>query len=82
MDKVGNVGIFALPKFENKLHTVISHICFISMYHDQFQFVVKLFRFVIKSILFSLEAIQKCQRCQLCVLRENSNDKVLIRVLA
>ena len=43
------------------MHRVITHIYFISMHHDQFQFVLKLFQLVTKSIWFSLKAIQKCQ---------------------
>ena len=37
--KVGNVGIFVLLKFENKLDTVISHMNFNSIHHNKFKFV-------------------------------------------
>ena len=75
LHKVGNVDIFVLPKFENKLHTVISDIYFILMYLDQFHFTVKLFQLITIYILFSLETAQKCQHC---VLRENSNDAGIV----
>ena len=61
MHIVGNIVIFDLAKFENKSRAVISHIYFISMYHDQFQFVLQLFQLVIISNLFPLETTQKCQ---------------------
>ena len=53
MHKVGNVGIFVLSKFKNKLNIFFSHIDFISQYHDRFQFVLKLLRLVTRSVLFS-----------------------------
>ena len=41
MHEVGNDGIFVLPEFENKLHTVKGHIHFVTMCHDPFEFVLK-----------------------------------------
>ena len=32
------------------------------------------------SNLFPLEVVQKCQHCQLCVLRENSNVAVFVQI--
>ena len=60
IDKVGNVDIFVLLTLKNKLDTVIGHINFHSVYHDQFQFAFKLIQFVTVSILLSLETTQKC----------------------
>ena len=70
--KVINVGNFVLLKLENNLETIIvGHINFNSVYHDQFQFVLKLIQLEV-SIIFSLEATQKCQHYQVCVISENS----------
>ena len=80
MHKVGNVGIIVLPKFKHKLDIVFSHIDVISLHSDGFQFVLKLFHLVTRSVLFSLEAAQKSQCCQLCVLRENSSSMFLFRM--
>ena len=43
-----------------------------------------LIRFLTVSNLFTLEVVQKCQRCQLCVLREksivqNKSQKALLK---
>ena len=75
MHKVGNVGIFVLLKFRNMLYREINQIYFNfnSKYHDKCIFVVKLISLANTSNLFPLEVVQKCQHCQLCVLRENSN---------
>ena len=50
--EIGKVGISVLSNFENKLCTVICHIFFTSMYHDQFQFELKLLQMVTGSIFF------------------------------
>ena len=52
----------------------INHINFNSTHHDKFRFVLNLILLLSISILFSLEAIQKCQCCQLCVKSENSYE--------
>ena len=39
------------------------------------KFTLKFIRLLTVSNLFTLEDIQKCQRCQLCVVRENSHMK-------
>ena len=51
---------------------VISYLNFNLKYHDKYTFVVKLISLANTCNLFSLEVVQKCQHCQLCVLRENS----------
>ena len=60
--KVGNVGIFVLLKYENKLDVVIRHI----------KFTLKIIQLTTLPNLFPLEVVQKCQHNQLWVLRENS----------
>ena len=66
--KVGNFGIFILLKFENKMDREISHFDFNSEYHDKCKSALKLIKILTVSNLFSLEVVQKCQHCQLCVL--------------
>ena len=56
--KVGNVGIFALLIFENKLDVVISHINFNSEYHDKYEFALEMIQLVTISNLFPLEVVQ------------------------
>ena len=41
LHKVGNIGIFVLSKFENKLDVLISNINFISKHNDKFKFTLK-----------------------------------------
>ena len=77
IDKVGNVDNFVLLALKNKLDTIISHINFHSVFNDQFQFEFKLIELVTVSILFSLEATQKCQYCQLCVIRKKPDRNML-----
>ena len=50
----------------------IHHINYNSKHHGKCKFAFKLIRFLTVSNLFTLEVVQKCQRCQLCVLWENS----------
>ena len=49
----------------------IHHINKNSKHHDKCKFPLKLIRFLTVSNLFTFEVVQKCQCCQLCVLREN-----------
>ena len=42
--KVGNVLIFVLLKYENKLNVVFSHITFISKHHGKRKFAINSFR--------------------------------------
>ena len=42
-------------------------------HHGKYKFAFKLIRFLTVSNLFTIEVVRKCQRCQLCVLWENSN---------
>ena len=55
---------------------VISYLNFNSKNYDKCRFVVELISLVNTSYLFSLEVVQKCQHCQLCVLWENSNVRL------
>ena len=50
----------------------IHHINKNSQHHGKCKFAFKLIRFLTVSNLFTLEIVQKCQHCQLCVLWENS----------
>ena len=70
--KVGNVGIFVLLKFENKLNATISHINIILKYHHKCKFAWTFIQFSTNSNIFPLEIVQKWQHCQLYVLRKNS----------
>ena len=56
--KVGNVGIFVLLKFENKLNREISHFNFISKHYDKCKFALKLIWLIPVSNLFQLEVVQ------------------------
>ena len=67
-NKVGNIGIFVLLKFENKLDIEINPFNFNSKHYDKCQFSLKLIGLLTASNLFPLEVVQKCQHCQLCVL--------------
>ena len=69
-----NVGIFKIPKFENKLDVVISQINFISKDHDECKFVLTFIQLLMIPIL-SIKSCTKWQCCQLCVLRENSTRR-------
>ena len=51
---------------------VNSHLNFNSKHHDKYKLALKLIRLAATTNSFSLEVVQKCQYCQLCVLRENS----------
>ena len=62
--------IYVLLKFKNKLDEEISHFSFNSKHHDKVIFALKLIWLL---TVYNLEVAQKCQCCQLCVLRENSN---------
>ena len=70
--KVGNIDIFVLLKFGNKLDVVISHINFISKQYDKCKFVLELVLLGTIVNLFLLEVVQRCQHCQPCVIWENS----------
>ena len=49
---------------------IISHLNFNLKHHDNCRSVLKLISLATTSNLFSSEVVQKCQYCQLCVLRE------------
>ena len=51
---------------------VISHFNFNSKHHSKRQFALTFIPLVTTDNLFPLEFVQKCQHCQLRVLRENS----------
>ena len=72
--KVGNVGIFVLVKCETKLDKEINHFSFNSKHYKKCKFTLKLIGLLTVSNLFPLEVVQKCQHCQLCLLRDNSNE--------
>ena len=71
--KVGNIGIFVLLNFGNKLDIVISRINFNSMHQDKCKLPEQIILLITIYNLFTLKSIQKCQRCHLCALRKNSN---------
>ena len=64
-NKFGNVAIFVLFKFENQLYVVVIN----SLSQNQTAIIIYL------SCNHS-QVFQKCQQCQLCVLRENWIDTV------
>ena len=57
-----------------KVDTVVCHIYFYSKCHVKSKFTSKFIQ--LATNLFPLEVLQKCQHCQLCVLREKSNGKI------
>ena len=61
-----------LPKIENIIDRENDHISYNSKDHEKCKFTLKVLRYLTVSNLFTLEVIQKCQCCQLCVSRENS----------
>ena len=70
--QVGNVDIFVLLIFENKIRE-ISHFNYNSKHFDQCKIALKQIGLKLVFNLFSLELDQKCQHCQLCVLGENTD---------
>ena len=70
--KVGKIGIFYCFNYENEIFIVAIHLTFNLKYYDKCKFAIKLIPLATTSDLFSLEVLQQCQHCQLCVLRENS----------
>ena len=72
--KVGNVDILYCVKFENKLDKVTNYINFKSVHCDKYKSAKILIQLETVSNVFTLEVVQKCQHCQLCVLREHSKD--------
>ena len=54
-----------------KVHTVVSDIYLDSKYHVKCKFASKFIQLVTITTLFPFGVVQKCQHCQLCVLREN-----------
>ena len=67
---------FILLYFYYMMDIVISYLNFNSKNYDKCRFVVELISLVNTFYLFSLEVVQKCQHCQLCVLWENSNVRL------
>ena len=59
--KIGNIGIFVLPKIENKGGIVISDIIFNLVTRDSSKFVFAFIWLAIVYKLFTLELVQKCQ---------------------
>ena len=59
--KVGNVDIFLLLKFENKIAREICHSDYNSKHYDKCKFDLKLIKFLTVSNLFPLEVVPKCQ---------------------
>ena len=60
------------------MDVVINYLYFNLKHHDKCKFTFKLILLIITSNLFSLEVVQKCQHCQLYVLRENSIGSQLL----
>ena len=63
---------FILHQFEYKVDREISHFNYNSKYYDKCKSALKLMSLLTVHNLSPLEVAQKCQHCQLCVLRENS----------
>ena len=61
------------PNLKNMTDRQIHHINYNSKHHGKCKFHFKCIRFLTVSNLFTLEVVQKCQHCQLCVLQENSD---------
>ena len=57
--KVGNIGIFVLLKFENKMEREIIHLNYNSEHHDKCKFVLKLIKLLTVSNFFPLEVVRK-----------------------
>ena len=57
-------------KKKTPLDRDLSHFSFYSRYHDKCKFALKQIKLLPVSHLFSLEVVQKCQRCQLCVFEQ------------
>ena len=77
MHKDGNVGIFVLLKLEIKVDTVVIYVYCDSKYDAKCKFSLTFSQLVTITNLFLFEVEQKCQHCQLCVLRENLNRKLI-----
>ena len=77
LHKVGNVDILVLYKSENKMVIDISDFTFNSKHCNKFA--LKLISLLTVSNLFPLDFVQKCQHCQLCMLRENSTGQTDLR---
>ena len=60
-----------------KVDTVVIHVYFDSKYDVKCKFASTFIQLVTIINLFLFEVVQKCQHCQLCVLRENSNRKLI-----
>ena len=61
--EVGNVDIFVLLKFENKLETVVGHINFYSLQYDKCKSALKFIHLLLLFNLFPFEVVQKCPHC-------------------
>ena len=75
--KAGNVGIFVLYKFENRLDRETCDFNYNSKYYGKFKFTLKLIRFLTVCNWYPLEVVQKCQHWQLCVLWQKIGNLVL-----
>ena len=64
INKICNVDIFVLLKFENKLDVITIDINFISKHVDKLKFALKIIQLVTIPNLFPLEVVQKCQHCK------------------
>ena len=58
------------------MDVVINHLYFDLKHHYKCEFTLKLILLVITSNLFSLEIVQKCQHCQLCVQLLTADDVI------
>ena len=56
--------------FNMKVDTVVSYTYPDSKYHVKGKFTLAFIQLATITNLFPLEVVQKCQHCQLCVLRE------------
>ena len=68
--------LVVLLKFENKLDTVGGQIKFYSKQYDKCKSAFQFILLVLLFNLYPLEVVQKCQRSQLCALRENSDEQI------
>ena len=66
---------------EIKVDTIISYTYPDSRYHVKCKFASEFILLITITNLFPFKVVQKCQHCQLCVLRENSNVHIIKKTI-
>ena len=80
LHKVGKLTFLYCFNFGNYIEIVVTHLNFSLKHHENYKFAVILILLVVTSNSIPLEGIQKCQNCQLCVLRGNSNAGAIVHL--